>query len=81
MFNVYQSKGCFKISKETGITGITLILTLSILQVLESFPLNVIHLFYQGVVSRILVPLFSELFWRDLPANSDDNEMRVPTLV
>jgi len=39
------------------------------------------HLFYQGVVSRVLVPLFSGLFWRDPLANSDDNGMRVLTSV
>src|SRR5947199_7125679 len=38
------------------------------------------HLFYQGVVSRVLVPLLSGTFWKDPPSNDDDG-MKVPNPV
>ena len=80
MFDAYQSEGHPEISKETSITGVVLIFTLSTLQVPESFPLDTMHLFYQGVVSRVLVPLLSRTFWKDPPSNNDDG-MKVPNSV
>jgi len=80
MFDAYRSEGHPEISKETGITGVALILTLSTLRVPESFPLDAMHLFYQGVVSRVLVPLLSGTFWKDPPSNDDDG-MKVPNPV
>jgi len=62
---------------KTEVTGCTLILELTILKVLESFPLDVIYLFYQGVVFRVLVPLFAGTFWRDLPVDNSDDEIKV----
>ena len=59
-------------------TGVALILTLATLQVPESFLLDVMHLFYQGIVSKVLVPLFADKFWKDLPRDSDEDGMRVP---
>ena len=58
-------------------TRIALILTLPTLRVPESFPLDAMHLFYQGVVSRVLVPLMAGKFWKDLPRDSDEDGMWV----
>ena len=58
-------------------TRIVLILTLPTFLVPESFPLDVIHLFYQSVVSRVLVPLMAGKFWKDLLRDSDEDGMQV----
>ena len=52
-------------SKETGINGFPLILSLQTLEVPHSFPLDVMYLIYQGVISRVLMPLFAGTFWND----------------
>ena len=78
MLNAYRSYGRPDISIDTGVNRITLILTLPTLRVPESFPLDAMHLFYQGVVSRVLVPLMAGKFWKDLPRDSDEDGMQVP---
>ena len=77
MLDAYRSYGRPDISIDTGVTQIALILTLSTLQVPESFPLDAMHLFYQGVVSRVLVPLMAGKFWKDPLKDSDKDGMRV----
>ena len=79
MFDAYRGHGRPDISIDTGVTGIALILTLPTLRVPESFPLDAMHLFYQGVISRVLVPLLAGKFWNEAstPANCNDDGMRV----
>ena len=62
MFDAYCGHGCPDISIDTGVTSIALILMLPMLRVPESFPLDAMHLFYQGVISRVLVPLLAGKF-------------------
>ena len=57
---------------ETGINGFPLILALKTLQVPHSFPLDVMHLIYQGVISRVLMPLFAGTFWKENLILGDD---------
>ena len=64
-------------SKETGINGFPLILSLQTLEVPHLFPLDVMHLIYQGVISQVLMPLFAGIFWNDNSVSGDD-EVRVP---
>ena len=83
MFDAYHSHGHLDISIDTEVTGIALILTLPILQVPESFPLDAMHLFYQGVIFRILVLLLAGKFWNEasILTNCNDDGMRVPKFV
>ena len=80
MFDAYCGHRCPDISIDTGMTSIALILTLLTLRVPESFPLDVMYLFYQGVISIVLVPLLAGKFWNEAstPMNCDNDEMRVP---
>ena len=60
-------------SKKTGINGFPAILKLTTLRVPESFPLDIMHLLYQGVISRVLMPLFAGNFWKEgSPFNHSD---------
>ena len=44
------------------------------LRVPESFPLDIMHLLYQGVISHILIPLFAGNFWKESsPFNPSDH--------
>src|SRR5436305_305891 len=80
MFDAYRSHEHPDISIDTGVTSIALILTLLMLRVSESFPLDAMHLFYQGVISRVLVPLLASKFWNETSTltNCDNDGMRVP---
>ena len=62
MFDTYHNYRCPDISIDTRVTGIALILMLSMLQVSESFLLDAMHLFYQGIIFRVLVPLLASKF-------------------
>ena len=66
-----------ELSKNTGINGVPLILSLKTLRIPESFPLDVIHLFYQGIIQRVLVPLFASKFWSNSLSANDG--MKIPT--
>ena len=81
MLDACRSYGRPDTSIDTGVTGVALILTLATLRVPESFPLDAMHLFYQGVVSRVLVPLFAGKFWKDLPRDSDEDGMQISKLI
>ena len=60
-------------SKKTGINGFPAILKLMTLRVPESFPLDIMHLLYQGVISCVLMPLFAGNFWKEgSPFNHSD---------
>ena len=61
-------------SKKTGINGFPDILKLMTLHVPESFPLDIMHLLYQEVISHILMPLFARNFWKEgSPFNHSDH--------
>jgi len=60
-------------SKKTGINGFPAILKLMTLRVPEPFPLDIMHLLYQGVISHVLMPLFAGNFWKEgSPFNRSD---------
>ena len=60
-------------SKKTGINSFPAILKLMTLHVSELFPLDIMHLLYQGVISHILMPLFAGNFWKEgSPLNYSD---------
>jgi hypothetical protein len=59
--------------QQSGINGLALILKLTTLRVPESFPLDLMHLLYQGAISRVLIPLFAGNFWKEnSPMNRSD---------
>ena len=68
-----------ELSKNTSINGVPLILSLKTLRIPESFPLDVMHLFYQGIIQRVFVPLFASEFWSNSPSANDG--MKIPTLI
>ena len=41
-------------------------------------PLDAIHLFYQGIISQILVKMFAENFWADQSPPLGDDGMKIP---
>src|SRR5437764_9591308 len=50
-------------AKLCGINGFPAILKIKTLRVPESFPLDMMHLLYQGAILQVLVPLFAGTFW------------------
>ena len=77
MLNAHLVHTCPELSKNTGINGVPLILSLKTLRIPESFPLDVMHLFYQGIIQRVLVLLFADEFWSNSPSANDG--MKIPT--
>jgi len=77
MLNTYLVHTHPELSKNTGINGVPLILSLKTLRIPESFPLDVMHLFYQSIIQRMLVPLFASKFWSNSPSANDG--MKIPT--
>src|SRR5436305_15172828 len=81
MIDTSQVQSYSELFIEIRITGYTLILELTILRVSESFLLDIIYLFYQSVVFKVLVTLFADTFWRDSPADSSDDKIEVPKYI
>ena len=67
-----------ELSADTGINGVPLILSLQTLRFLESFPLDAMHLFYQGIISQVLVKMFAGTFWADQGTPQSDDGMKIP---
>jgi len=67
-----------ELSANTGINGVPLIISLHTLRFPESFPLDAMHLFYQGIISRVLVKMFAGTFWADQGTPQGDDGMKIP---
>src|SRR5436305_9611836 len=52
LYNTHRVHRRPELSADTGINGLPLILSLQTLRFPESFPLDAMHLFYQGIISR-----------------------------
>ena len=50
-------------AKLYGINEFSVILKIKTLRVPKSFPLDMMHLLYQGAILQVLVPLFAGTFW------------------
>ena len=78
MLNAYLVHTHPELSKNTGINSVPLILSLKTLRIPESFPLDVMHLFYHGIIQRVLVPLFAGEFWSNRPSANDEMKILTP---
>src|SRR5436309_14028957 len=65
IMNTYLAKRDPSLATELDVNSLTHILDLPTLQVPESFPLDGMHLFYQGVVARVLVKQLNDTFWKE----------------
>src|SRR3954454_16759298 len=62
LYNAHRVHRHSELSADTGINGVPFILSLQTLRFPESFPLDAMHLFYQGIISRVLVKMFAGNF-------------------
>ena len=67
-----------ELSADTSINGVPLILSLQTLRFPESFSLDAMHLFYQGIISRVLVKMFTGTFWADQGTPQGDDGIKIP---
>jgi len=63
--NTYLARRDPSLATELDVNSLAHILDLPTLQVPESFPLDGMHLFYQGVVARVLVKQLNGTFWKE----------------
>src|SRR4051794_39785600 len=78
LYNAHRVHRRPELSADTGINGVPLILSLQTLRLPESFPLDAMHLFYQGIISRVLVKMFAGNFWADQSHPLGDDGMKIP---
>ena len=78
LYNTYQVHRHPELSADTGINSLPLILSLQTLRFPESFTLDVMHFFYQSIISWVLVKMFAGNFWADQSPPLGDDGMKIP---
>src|SRR5436190_15234340 len=78
MYATHQIYRYPELLADTVINSIPLIFFLQTLRFLESFPLDIMYLFYQDIISQVLVKMFARTFWADQDISQSDNKMKIP---